>query len=332
MIASGPDLLRLLALPAFAWAAWTDHQVRRTDSRVWAFIYGLGGVAAMWQVARTAPLQSVQALESISRLTLVPGVIGLISAFLYRIDAIGAADAKAFFSLGMLFPASHSYAIPSLGVELPLIEASSGVFASTVIGNSFLFGGFYLAKIWKHNYDAGDRSLMMLVSVVRSVPELEDAVGMIQCKPDGKNQVMVDADVLRMYLRWRDITFEEFAAVGSDLRDQDTIQEVYTVNDGAIEPPDNRIEFLPLPRGHPVDQSAMEEQVDISGDKWGVETFLDSIDHHAYGTEPDNLRAGLDYLAEAQTVRVQPAFPLLVPFFAGLVLSLTVGEVAPLVP
>ncbi|MWG35397.1 hypothetical protein [Halomarina oriensis] len=45
-----------------------------------------------------------------------------------------------------------------------------------------------------------------------------------------------------------------------------------------------------------------------------------------YGDSAADITAGLDALVTRQTVRVQPAFPLLVPVAIGLVLVLTVED------
>jgi len=66
------------------------------------------------------------------------------------------------------------------------------------------------------------------------------------------------------------------------------------------------------------------DQID---DPWGAERFLDDIDHSAYGTSPQQLRDGLDVLVEQDEVWISPGIPFLVPMFAGLVVSLTYGDV-----
>jgi preflagellin peptidase FlaK len=327
MIASGPDLVRLLALPAFAWAAWTDLQVRRTDPRVWLVIYVIGGVAGAWEIAQTAPVSSLAALEAVSRFTVVPSVIGVLAAFLYRINAVGGGDAKAFFAVGLLFPSTHTYLVPIAEVQVPLLGVSSGILASTIIVNSFVFGGVYLFRLWKRNYEQGDRSTMMFVSELRNITGLANAVGMIQCKTGRDDTVMVDADVLRMWLRWQGVSWTEFDTRRAEFRERKSINEVYTVNDGAIRPSFDSLSWIPLPRGRPHKPVAKAQDVDVSDDPWAVDTFLDSIDHHSYGTNSQDLRDCLDYLSSESMVRVQPAFPLLVPLFCGVVFSLLIGEV-----
>ncbi|MFC6726180.1 A24 family peptidase, partial [Halobium palmae] len=44
MIAAPPDLLRLLVVPVFAWAAWRDVRTRRLPNRVWAPLVVLGSI------------------------------------------------------------------------------------------------------------------------------------------------------------------------------------------------------------------------------------------------------------------------------------------------
>jgi len=80
----------------------------------------------------------------------------------------------------------------------------------------------------------------------------------------------------------------------------------------------------------PADHDAGADETDRPDhidDPWGAERFLDDIDHSAYGTSPAQLRDGLDVLVEQDEVWISPGIPFLVPMFAGLVVSLTYGDV-----
>ncbi len=55
MLGSVPDLLRLLALPAFAWAALRDHRTRRLPNRLWYPLCALGTVLLGWELWVHAP-------------------------------------------------------------------------------------------------------------------------------------------------------------------------------------------------------------------------------------------------------------------------------------
>lgn len=62
-------------------------------------------------------------------------------------------------------------------------------------------------------------------------------------------------------------------------------------------------------------------------DEWNADVFLAELDGPRYGTTADDLRQGLDALAEnSSRVWVTPGVPFLVPIFAGLVTALTIGD------
>jgi preflagellin peptidase FlaK len=61
-------------------------------------------------------------------------------------------------------------------------------------------------------------------------------------------------------------------------------------------------------------------------DPWGAAAFLASLDDGAYGTTPEQLRAGLELLVERDEVWLTPGVPFIVPTFVGLVLAVTYGD------
>jgi preflagellin peptidase FlaK len=61
-------------------------------------------------------------------------------------------------------------------------------------------------------------------------------------------------------------------------------------------------------------------------DPWAAEQFLDTIEGPVYGTTPENLRNGLDLVAERDEVWISPGLPFIVPLFVGLVVALTYGD------
>lgn len=62
-------------------------------------------------------------------------------------------------------------------------------------------------------------------------------------------------------------------------------------------------------------------------DPWAAAEFLDFIEGSAYKTTTDQLRDGLDTLTSKDVVLLSPGIPFLAPLFAGLVLSVTYGNV-----
>lgn len=328
MLEVSPDLLRLLSLPALAWAAWSDYQVRRVDSRIWPILIAVGGIAAIWQIMYIAPINSPRDAYIHHRLIGVPAVMALISAVLLRENAIGGADAKALFTLGVLFPAVHQYTLPILGLRLPLVQGTTDALVVSIVMNGFVFGAFYALRMWVQNFRRGERSQELFLSKPVAVSELADTVGQLIINHETDDESVVDADALRMYLRWRDETVDSLGTRGGDLRRPESITETYEVDTGAIQPSPDRLKSLPLPKGTAVsEQAVLSSDGGSADDPWGAERFLEEIDHDAYGVTADGLRAALDHLCDHGEVRVQPAYPLIVPLFLGLLTALTLGDI-----
>lgn len=322
-----PDLLRLLSIPFLGYAAWSDYQVRRVNPRVWQLLIGLGGFASVWQITQMIPLASTGDFYTLQRLIFVPAIMAVISGLLLHENAIGGADGKALFTLGLLFPAIHVYPLPGVDAVLPFVQGSTGSLAVTILINGLVFGVFYALRMWWRNFRQGERSRESFVSESVLVTKLDDAVGQLVVGEETGGEFLFDLDVLRMYLRWRAVSLTTLLADGQQLREPGTVGETYAVGTGAIKPNDERIQFLPLPE----EASRGEQQVLADGgtaetDSWGAERFLREIDHDAYGASAVEVRDALDWLCSHETVRVQPAYPLMVPLFLGLLAGLTIGD------
>lgn len=329
MIGNGPDLLRLLAVPIFAWAAWSDYQTRRVDARAWPIVFAIGGTAAVWQITQIAPLYTSYEVNRVIQIVAVPPIAGLVGAILYNGNALGGADAKALFTLGLLFPVTPEYTIPGLKMSLPLFDNSTGVLAAAVVMNGLVFGVFYPFRMWLQNLARGERTLDLFTSTQMSITDLSNQAGQIECESPKGETILLDADTLRMYLRWRDISLEALAENGAEFRSAGSIGETYEINTGAIEPASGTLQEVLLPDDvHLKERQTIGADGGVSDDSWGAKRFLEEIDHHAYGTEADDLRAALDHLTDVSEVRVQPAFPLIVPMFFGLLSALIIGDFA----
>lgn len=331
MLGTGPDVLRLLSLPVLAWAAWSDYQVRRVDPRVWPALIAVGGLAAIWQITQIAPIDTASDVTTLRHLVLVPPFMGFIGGLLLNANAIGGADAKALFGLGILFPAVHLYSVPLVGSTVPLVTGPMNILIVSILINGLVFGVYYALRMWAENFLHGERSRNLLISETKTIPQLAATVGQIIVDAEDDEEILLDADTLRMYLRWRGASFDTLEMGGAELRDPTTIQKTYQVNTGSIDPNPDRLKFLPLPAGTNIsDRPVLTTDGGTAGDAWGAERFLEEIDHDAYGNDVDDLRQGLDYLVSREEVRVRPAYPLIVPLFLGLLAALTVGDLVAL--
>lgn len=328
MIGNEPDLLRLLALPALAWAAWSDHHTRRVDRRVWATLIIIGSIAAVWQVDQLAPIHTVDDFRILTQLIIIPPATGFLAVVLYRTGAFGGADAKALFALGLVFPTPVEYALPTLSTQLPVHQTQIILIA---IGfNGMLFAVLlYLFKMWAQNLKRGERTAELLVSERIPVSKIAETPGQMKWIDEAGESHTLDLDALRMYFRWKNISANDVIQHPNEHRSTNKLEAIFEIGDGVI--------YSEITSNHPLasedfdsheNPTVVDRDVAVSeDDAWGAQTFLDSITHTAYGTTAEELRGGLEHILTVQSIRVQPAFPLIVPLFLGVLTAITIGDV-----
>jgi len=295
------DLLRLLALPVFAWVAYRDLKTRRIDSRVWYPLLVLGLITLLLDTGRilsadpfTQRLFLVRVAFSLVLLTLFAGGFWYFGAF-------GLADAKAFVVLGLLFPVVPAYRLA--GFTFPLVQPTHGTFSLTIITDAVLVGALYPLALLAWNALSGRLSPAMFVGRPVTWKSVLNTHGKLLETPEGFTLTGLDLDALRMYLRWRGTTLEDLRA------DPDRHRNPASLPDSFNPPTDGRI--------HP--------DGGTTTDPWGAKTFLDDVGG-AYGTTPEILRAGLEVLATEDEVWVSPGMPFLIPLFFGLLVALVYGD------
>ncbi|WP_233752180.1 MULTISPECIES: A24 family peptidase [Halostella] len=329
------DLLRLLAVPVFAWAAYRDVATRRVPNAAWAPLTALA-LALLAQDAWTAWTAS----EFAWRRFLVPTAvsIGLVVPLAYlfwRTGGFGGADAKALMVIALLFPAYPVYFLPN--AALPLQPTNVGVFSFTVLTNTVLFGLAAPLLLAARNAVAGRFSSLMFVGRPVHVEAVPETHGRLLEGADGSTRGGLDLDALRMYLRWRGVDLETLRANADALRDPATLpDEPNPPTDGAVtaESPGAPavVEDVDGRRssdgGSPPGRESADDDpaAPTFDDPWGADAFLTDVDG-AYGASASDLREGLDRLTTERDVWVSPGIPFLVPMFVGLVVALTYGDV-----
>ncbi|WP_290814900.1 A24 family peptidase C-terminal domain-containing protein [Halovivax sp.] len=330
--ASVPDLLRLVAIPVFAWVAILDVRTRRVPTAVWIPLGALGAALLAWD-ARVAYRADVFAWEAF----LIPAALSLgfvvpLAYLFWWFGGFGGADAKALLVLALLFPVVPTYAVG--GWTLPVAPGGEAVpFSLTILANGVLVGLAIPAVLAVRNAAAGRIAPVMLVGWPVAVERVTTTHGKLLETPDGMTLGGLDLDALRMYLRWRGLTLAELRADPARYRDPDSLpDEPNPPTDGAVEAasvlPDGGETISEDPTGGDGDAAAIEAATGETDDEdpWGAAAFLDSIEGSAYGTSATDLRDGLAVLAEKETVWISPGTPFLVPLFAGLLIALVYGD------
>ena len=331
MVATWPDLLRLLAVPVFGYVAWRDIETRRVPNRTWYPLAGLAVLLLVWDALAVfgGDASAFERRLFLIRLFVSLGIVAPLAYLFWRVGGFGGADAKAFFVVAVLFPTYPHYALWEAGlanVTLPLVETTLGVFSLTVLSNTVLVGLAYPFALAGRNALAGHVSPAMFVAKpIRPSAAVEEYGSIITFADRGVTDDLslsglreyfawrgLDLDALRMYLQWRGATLADLRADPEQFRDPDSLPaERNPPGDGAIA------------------TDGGSERAATAGefeDPWGAAAFLDDIEGSAYGTDPETLREGLDALVGEDVVWITPGIPFLVPLFGGLVVALTYGD------
>ncbi|ELZ94327.1 A24 family peptidase [Haloferax sulfurifontis] len=332
-----PDLLRLAVLPVLAWTAVRDVRTRRVPNVVWYPLAALGLVLLAWELVGHLPPETVFDRLYLIRVGVSVCLVVPLSYLFWRLGGFGGADAKALMVFAILLPTFPSYTLA--GTEFPLAATRLGVFSMTILTNTVIVGLAYPLFLAVRNLADGEFEFpISFVGRRVSVASLSTAHGRLFESPEGITRNGLDLDALRMYLRWRGLTFADLLADPEALRDPASIDETFDPTDGAVHRAatdggtsadfDGDGETVDAAGGDAPGDDGREADPDASlDDPWGAARFLDSIEGTAYGTSPEKLRGGLDLVTSRESVWISPGIPFLVPMFVGLVVAFVYGDV-----
>ncbi|WP_276254913.1 A24 family peptidase [Halomontanus rarus] len=330
--ATGPDLLRLVAIPFFAWAAVRDIKTRRVSSQLWIPLAGLGAVLLGWDawIAWNAG-GLVWTYEFLLPAGIGLGLVVPIAYLFWWFGGFGGADAKALMVLALLFPIFPTYTLGSR--TFPLTTTEIGAFSFTILTNAVLVGVVIPIVLAVRNALAGRIAPVMFVGWPIPWERVPETHGRLLQTPDGLTQGGLDLDALRMYLRWRGLSLAAVRDHPDRYRDPATLPtDPNPPTDGAVAADGARSDG-----GEPLEDAESEVIGEVTGDHathettdhedpWGAAAFLEDIEGTAYGTSPSQLRDGLEVLAREETVWISPGTPFLVPVFVGIVIALAYGD------
>ena len=320
MVASVPDLLRLVVLPVLGWAAWRDIKVRRVPSRTWHPLFALGAVLLAWDAIGHLSLSSPGDVLFFIRVAVSLLLVAPIAYLFWRLGGFGGADAKALIAISILLPTFPTYLFS--GFTLPLVVTTLGVFSMTVLTNTVVLAAGYPVALATRNLFAGETAVPAALFGRRiAVESLSTAHGRLFETTEGLTRNGLDIDALRMYLRWRGTSLSALRADPELARDPETIGETHDPTDGAV----GEGVAASEPAG---DLESATAAVDTDPqDPWGAAAFLDDIDGTAYGTSPEKLREGLTVVTERDAVWISPGIPFIVPMFVGTLIAFVYGDI-----
>ncbi|MFB6254052.1 MAG: prepilin peptidase [Halobacteriaceae archaeon] len=298
------DIIRLLAIPIFGAAAWRDYRTRRVPNHYWYPLAVLGILLILWEGWQKYILSTQFGKVYLFHVFLSIGILIPLSYFFWKMGGFGGADAKALMVIAVLFPTYPRYMFE--GIFVPLVQAPIGIFSITILTNTALLGLLYPLLLGIQNSVRGNISIYMFVGKPVHWSTVPNEHGRLLFGPDNDfTSQGLDIDALRMYLRWRGVSLAE-------LRENEQLREPST---------------LPETPNPPTDGAIRTDGGQSVRDPWGAATFLDDIDHNAYGTTPSQLRDGLDKLTSNTTVWISPGIPTLVPMLGGLITGIIYGDI-----
>ncbi len=330
-IASGPDTLRLLAIPFFAYVAVLDIRTRRVPNRTWIPLAALAVLLLVWDILRvmTGDTDPVTRQNFYIQTLISIGLVIPLAYVFWLVGGFGGADAKAFFVVAVLFPAFPVYRLWEWSVNggavagaldllpgatyagtLPLVEPSFGVFSITVLSNTVVMGALYPVALAARNTTVGYVSPGMFVAKPVAWDRATEEYGTLLQMPErslreslslsGLRAYLsfrgVDLDALRMYLRWRGLSLSALRENPDRFR-----------NPASLPPDPNRPGDGAIPTDGRDDETATEETTATAfgdAEPWAPETHL-----VANGDDPWGAAAFLDdiegsaYGTSAETLR-----------------------------
>nr|WP_245188580.1 A24 family peptidase [Halarchaeum rubridurum] len=334
-------MLRLLAVPTFAYGAYRDIETRRVPDLLWPPLLVLGVVCLAvegWNAVHAPDAFAFRAFALRTVVSLL--VVGGLGAFFYVVPVgFGGADAKALVTISVLLPTYPTYYFD--GFVLPLVPTTIRVFALTVLTNALVLGMAYPLYLLAANAARGEVASVMAVGKRIPVERLPVEHGSLLEDRAGTHFTGgLDLDALRMYCRWRGVTLADLRRDGA-LRDPATLpaepndptdgvvldgDEASARADGGAATVDERDGSEGRGDGAPGGGDTSATEGDDYDDPWGAAAFLDDIEGSAYGTSPASLREGLDVVTERDAVWITPGTPFFVTLVFGLVVAFAYGD------
>lgn len=201
------DILRLVAVPVFAWAAYQDLRTRRVSAAIWPPLAAIGIVALLAEAVLAWSVGGAAWVASLIPTALSVGLGGALAALLWWAGA-GMADVKAVAVLAVLFP-------------MPL--ATSGALALwpaslSIVTTAVLVALALPVALALSNARAGRLRAAMVIGHPVPVERVPETHGSLLETAAGRDLGGVDCDTVAAYLRWRECSLEELstAAVRAD--------------------------------------------------------------------------------------------------------------------
>lgn len=186
------DVLRLVSVPVFLYAAYRDVKTRRVPQSLWVILLGIGIPLFVVDIAFTR--------ADAIRYVLSPVIVIPIAYLLWLLAGFGGADAKGLMVLSILFPTYPTYFLP--GIAFPITEAVHGLFAFTVFTNGLLLMLLYPLTLLTLNIANRQIHPVMVLGRPVTATSVLSRHGRIIQGPDEVTLSGPDIDAVKAFSRW----------------------------------------------------------------------------------------------------------------------------------
>jgi len=315
-----PDLIRMLGLIIFAWAAYADFKTRRMRNVIWVVAISLGFIALVIDVQA---IQYRSALYySVISFLISAGVIGTMGVIFARLQLFGWADAGALMSIGFLYPVTEPLLVG--GFSFPPTYAADSIMSLNILLNASLVVLCIPIVSAVFNYSFGTFSFPQSLYLFPIHPSsLWRSHGRLYVFDDGSWINGADVDVIKRYLQWRMLSLSVITSAPEQCKSPHKITEAAS----SI----SSLEYDDKPWQHTDDLGIEMEGVDVDPtDEWGVSLFFEQADVPQYNTSEQQLRDSLDQLfIHDERARLSYGIPYVSVLFIGLCVTLATGGIVP---
>lgn len=317
------NLIRILLVGFFAYAAWVDIKTRRVNDLVWVVlsVAGLGIFTA--DIVMTTDRIAAYRLY-LFFLSVIP--IGGLGVLFARLGFFGWADAGAFLALSIIFPMILPFEV--MNVSFPLFRDSSLLMSYVVLLNAALLSLTSPVVIALRNLYTGSFEFPYGIYLTElELDNLWSEHGSVAYSDDGQWIRSTDLDVIRRYLQWRGCPVDCIFKNPSSHRDYiDLDNTVSGVSSLPITEEPTSSCSTDLINGESNKDSSM--QAELVDDKWGIDLFIDEEGVELYGASAGDIRNSLDQVFIDQTpARLSLGQPFLLFVFAGIISTLLFGSI-----
>lgn len=300
-----PNLLRLLIIPIFIFAAILDYKKRIVYNQIWVPAIGLLLVVLLWDFIILTTQSSDTITHYLHSLSLSIILGPSIAYMLYNTNTIGGADVKAIIYLSFFFPQTPS--IQTFNSTIPLYPGTTPIFSMTILINAIVISLTYRIYILYKNITHPNQTTLSSKSYMESVSSLSDKHGFIKITKNGEEKE-IDLNTIQHHLSTNNQP--EHTSSQNKLSSNKHIQSLtQTITTALHQLQHTIIQSLPIQTSNPPLKHSQKNP------------------NSSPKQQTNDVESIKTKLKEKQYIRFSPAIPFFIPLTISLIISLTHGSI-----